>query len=525
MPKLSTGCDLALLNGNVVTMDRRLKRVEAVAIVGERILRVGKNSDVKPLISKNSKVLDLRGKTVIPGIIDAHIHFVDYGLSLQRIDLRGVRSIAEIQDKVTSKAKETPAGRWILGRGWDQERLKEKRYPDRYDLDKAAPENPVVLNRVCGHVCVTSSLGLQLAGITKETPDPQGGQIDKNPETREPTGVLRDEAMSLVWQRIPPPTKPELVAAIEAASRSALSAGLTTVHALLRDSAYVEALQEARATGRLGVRVYMGIPVDLLGNLIGLGIKTGFGDDWLKIGCVKILLDGSLGGRTAALKEPYADDSNNKGLLLYRKEELHQLVNRAHDSGYQLAIHAIGDHAIDLALDAVEEAQDNAPRKDHRHRIEHASIVSPRQIERMSRMKIIASVQPAFVTSDFWAVDRVGRKRERWVYPFKTLFTNVVTSAGSDCPVERLDPMEGIWAAVTRGGFLSAERLGVEQVLYMYTVNGAYASFDETEKGSISERKLADMVVLSRDPFTVPPDELKSIKVEKVIIGGRVIRS
>jgi len=525
MPKLATGCDLALLNGNIVTMDRRFKRAQAVAIVGERILRVGRNSDVKPLISKRSKVLDLRGKTVIPGIIDTHIHFVDYGLSLQRIDLRGVRSIAEIQSKVMSKAKETPAGRWILGRGWDQERLKEKRCPDRHDLDKAAPENPVVLNRVCGHVCVTSSLGLQLAGITKETPDPQGGQIDKDPKTSEPTGVLRDEAMSLVWQRVPPPTQPELVAAIDAASRTALSAGLTTVHALLRDSTYVEALQEARATGRLNVRVYMGIPVDLLGNLIGLGIKTGFGGDWLKVGCVKMLLDGSLGGRTAALKEPYTDDPNNSGLLLYRKEELHQLVNRVHDSGYQLAIHAIGDHAIDLALDAIEEAQDKAPRKDHRHRIEHASIIAPKQIERMSRMRVIASVQPAFVTSDFWAVSRVGKKREKWVYPFKTLFANVVTSAGSDCPVERLDPIEGIWAAVTRGGSLPAERLGVEQALYMYTVNGAYASFDETEKGSISERKLADMVVLSRDPFTVSPEELKSIKVEKVIIGGRIIKS
>jgi len=525
MLKFAVSCDLVLLNGNIVTMDRRLKRARAVAVVGERILRVGKNSDVRPLITKKTKVLDLRGKTVIPGMIDTHIHFVDYGLSLGRIDLRGVRSIAEIQDKVASKAKETRAGGWILGRGWDQERLKEKRYPNRLDLDKAAPGNPVLLNRVCGHVCVTNSLGLQVAGITKETPDPQGGQIDKDPATGEPTGVLRDEAMPLVWRHVPPPTKAELVAAIDAASRSALSSGLTTVHALLRDSSYVEALQEAQATGRLGVRVYMGIAVDLLDSLIGLGIKTGFGNDWLKIGCVKILLDGSLGGRTAALKEPYADDPNNKGLLLYQEEELLQLVSKAHDSGYQLAIHAIGDYAIDLSLGAIEEAQRKTPRKDRRHRVEHASIINPEQIERMSRMEVIASVQPAFVTSDFWALDRVGRKREKWVYPFKTLFRKVVASGGSDCPVERINPIEGIWAAVTRGGFLPAERLGVDQVLHMYTVNAAYASFDEDEKGSISERKLADMVVLSKDPFKVPPDKLRSIKVEKVIIGGKIVRS
>ncbi len=493
--------------------------------MGERILRVGKNADVRPFIGEKTKVLNLGGRTVVPGMIDTHIHFVDYGLSLGRISLRGVRSIAEIQAKVASKARETPPRKWILGRGWDQERLKEKRYPNRHDLDEASQENPVVLNRVCGHVCVTNSLGLQLAGITKETPDPHGGQIDKDPRTAEPTGVLRDEAMSLIWQHVPPPTKPELVAAIEAASRSAISAGLTTVHALLKDSAYVEALQEAHATGKLGIRVYMGIPIDLLDNLIGLGIKTGFGDDWLKIGCIKMLLDGSLGGRTAALKEPYADDPSNKGLLLYREEELRPLVSKVHDSGYQLAIHAIGDHAIDLALDAIEEAQNKTSRKDHRHRIEHASIINPEQIERMSRMEVIASVQPAFVTSDFWAADRVGKKRETWVYPLKTLFKKVVASAGSDCPVEHLDPMEGVWAAVTRGGFLPTERLGVDQVLYMYTMNGAYASFDEEEKGSISEGKLADMVVLSRDPFTVAPDELRSIKVEKVIIGGRVIKS
>ena len=525
MAKRIIGCDLALLNGNILTMDVRLRRAQAVAVLGDRIVQVGKNSEVRPLIGRRTKVLDLHGRTVIPGMIDTHIHFVDYGLSRGRIGLRGVGSIAEIQAKVASKAKETPTGKWILGRGWDQERLKEKRYPNRHDLDKASPENPVLLNRVCGHVCVTNSLGLQLAGITRETGNPQGGRIDKDDETREPTGILRDEAMPLVWRHVPPPTKPEIVAAIEDASRSALSAGLTTVHALVRDSAQVEALQEARAIGRLGVRVYMGIPVDLLENLIGLGVKSGFGDDWLKIGCVKMLLDGSLGGRTAALKEPYADDPGNKGLLLYREDELRQLVKKAHDSGYQLAIHAIGDQAMGLALDAIEEAQSLTPRKDHRHRIEHASIVSPQQIERMSRIGVIASVQPAFVTSDFWAVDRVGKKRETWVYPFKTLFKSVVASAGSDCPVEHLDPIEGIWAAVTRKGFLPAERLGVDQVLYMYTLNGAYASFDEDEKGSISEGKLADMVVLSKDPFTVDPNELKSIKVERVIIGGRVIKS
>lgn len=213
-----------------------------------------------------------------------------------------------------------------------------------------------------------------------------------------------------------------------------------------------------------------------------------------------------------------------KGLLLYREEELHQVVNKAHGAGYQLAIHAIGDHAIDLALDAIEEAQKETPREDCRHRIEHASIISLSQIERMSRMAAIASVQPAFVTSDFWAMGRVGKSRKSWVYPFKTLLKNVIVSAGSDCPVEHLDPLEGIWAGVTRGGFLPAERLRVDQVLRMYTVNGAHTSFEENEKGSIAEGKLADMVVLSGDPFKVSPDKLKSIRVEVTIVGGRIVK-
>lgn len=524
MSGVRSGCDLAILNGNIVTMDKRIGRAEAVAVSGERIIGVGKNSEVRRLIGKGTKVLNLRGKTVVPGMIDSHIHFVDYGLSLTRIDLRNVQSIVEIQEKVASRVKAASPGKWVLGRSWDQERLKEKRYPNRHDLDRVSSENPVVLSRVCGHICVANSLALQLANVTKETPDPLGGQIDKDPETGEPTGILRDEAMSLIWKHVPSPTKADLIAAIEAASQRALSAGLTGVHALLRDSSYVEALQEARATGKLGVRIYMGIPVDLLENLINLGIKTGFGDHWLKIGCVKMLLDGSLGGRTAAMEDPYSDDPGNKGLLLYREEKLRQIVSKAHDSGYQLAIHAIGDRAIELALDAIEEAQKKTPRKDHRHRIEHASIINPDQINRMASMKVIASIQPAFVTSDFWAIDRVGKKREEWVYPFKTLFKKTVAPAGSDCPVEHLDPLQGIWAAVTRGGFLPSERVTVDQALCMYTMNSAYASFEENEKGSISEGKLADMVVLSKDPFKTPPDKLRSIRIESVIVGGKVTK-
>jgi hypothetical protein len=267
----------------------------------------------------------------------------------------------------------------------------------------------------------------------------------------------------------------------------------------------------------------LGIPVSLLNSLTDLGLLTGFGDDMLKIGPVKILADGSLGGQTAALKEPYADKPETSGMMLYTEKELNRLVTKAHKAGLQLAIHAIGDRTMEAVLKAYEKALRKHPRKDHRHRIEHCSVLNPELIKKMKKLNLIASVQPHFVASDFWVTDRVGKHRARWVFPFKTLMKEGLTMvSGSDCPVEPINPILGIWAAAARKSF-PEERLTTEEALKTYTVNAAYASFDEDKRGTIVAGKLADLTLLSEDVLKIPPEEIKNVKVEMTIVDGKVV--
>jgi len=496
---------------------------QAIAIQEDKIAKVGTNKEIEPWIGKGTKLIDLKGRTVVPGFIDTHVHVTEFGRSLAWIDLRGVQSIREIQERLKKRVQETPKGRWILGRGWDQERLAERRYPTRWDLDDFSRENPVVFNRVCGHVCVVNSKASELTGITAETIPPPGGQIDKDPKTGELTGVLREKAMDLVWKAMPPPSEEELMEAGTLACQKAVQAGLTSLHWIVYSPMEIRIVQKLRAQNKLPLRVYLVIPVEHLDLLIDLGLCTGFGDSMIRIGSVKIFADGSLGARTAALHEPYSDDPSTKGMMLYTRKELNELVAKAHKAHLQLAMHAIGDEAIDMVLTALEKALEEAPRKDHRHRIEHASVLNEALIRRLKKLEVIASIQPHFIISDFWVVDRVGPTRAQWVYPFKTLLQEGIGAAGgSDCPVEPINPLLGIYAAVAREAF-PEERITVDDALRLYTVNAAYASFEENVKGSIEAGKLADLVVLSHDPRTVPSSKIKDIRVETTIIGGRVV--
>ena len=496
---------------------------QAIAIQNDKIAKVGTNKEIEPWIRKDTKVIDLKGRTVVPGFIDTHVHVTGFGRSLAWVDLRDVQSIREIQERLKKRVQETPKGRWIMGGGWDQERLVERRYPTRWDLDDFSPENPVVFNRVCGHICVTNSKALELTGITAETTPPPGGQIDKDPNTGEPTGILRENAMDLVCKAMPPPSEEELTEAATLACQKAVEAGLTSLHWMIYSPIEIRIIQKFRAQNKLPLRVYLVVPVELLDPLIDLGLCTGFGDSMIRIGSIKIVADGSLGARTAALHEPYSDDPATKGMMLYAQEELNELVAKAHKAHLQLAIHAIGDQTIDMVLTALEKALEETPRKDHRHRIEHASVLNEALIRRMKRLEVIASIQPHFVISDFWVVDRVGPTRARWVYPFKTLLQDgIQVAGGSDCPVEPINPLLGIYAAVAREA-LPQERITVDDALRVYTVNGAYASFEENVKGSIEEGKLADFVVLSHDPLTIPSSKIKDIRVETTIMGGRVV--
>lgn len=513
---------LAILNGEVYTLNPRQPEAEAVAVRNGKIVAVGSNGEIRRYIGEKTEVVDAEGKMVIPGLVDCHVHMTGFGQFLEAVDLRDAVSIKEMQRRLKERAEKSPEGGWILGGRWDQERFAEKRYPTRWDLDAAVEDKPVFLVRVCGHVGVANSRALELAGITKETAI-QGGKVELDEASGEPNGILRENALEIVWKTVPRPNVKDLELTCLRACEMAVQAGLTCVHWILGSAEELRIIQKLYLEKKLPLRVYLGVPVMFLDEVVTLGLATGFGSDMVKIGFVKILADGSLGGRTAALKEPYADDPETSGMMLYTQRELNRLILKAHESGLQLAVHAIGDRAMESVLEAFEEALRKKPRKDHRHRIEHCSVVTPDMISRMKRLGLIASVQPHFVVSDFWVVDRLGRTRARWVYPFNSLMKEGLTVvAGSDSPVEPINPILGIWAAASRKDF-TEESLRVEDALKAYSVNAAYASFDEEKRGTIEAGKYADLAILSDNLLKVPPSEIKNVKVEMAIVDGKIV--
>ena len=516
--------DLVVLNANVVTLDPEKPRAQAVAIRNGKILDVGSNEQILGYVTDETQVIDLDGKTVVPGLIDSHVHALGFGQSLRQLGLRNVTSITEMKTKLARYARDNPQCEWIFGGGWDQERLSEKRFPNRWDLDDAVSDRPVSLMRVCGHVGVVNSKALEFAGINRET-ESFDGKIDRDEDTGEPNGILKEEALELIRRVIPKLSPKEIEESCLLACHEAIEAGLTGVHWLVTSADELRVVQRLCSGGRLPIRVYLGVPVEFLDHLAELGLVTGFGSDMLKIGFVKILVDGSLGGHTAALNEPYNDRQDTKGIMLYTQPKLNRTILKAHEAGLQVAVHAIGDRAVNVALNAFESALKRFPMEDHRHRIEHCSVLNPVLIRRMNHLGMIASVQPHFVFSDFWVTSRVGEERARWVYPFRSLIREgIVVAAGSDCPGEPISPLLGIWAAVTRKDS-HLENVTAEEALKMYTWNAAYASFDEDRKGSIEVVKFADLTILSDDPCVVSSEKIKEISVEMVIVGGKIVYS
>jgi hypothetical protein len=513
---------LAILNANVHTLNPKKPTARAIAVYENRIVAVGTNKQIRKSTGRKTKIIDARNSTVLPGLNDCHVHMVSFGQFLQTLELRNTKSIKELQTKLRRYAERKPEKNWIQGGRWDEEKLAERHYPTRYDLDAAVSDRPVFLVRVCGHIGVANSMALQAAGITEKTVI-QGGRVGVDPHTGEPNGVLYENALSLVSKAVPRPTSDKLEQTCVLACKKAVEAGLTCVHWILGSHGEMQAIEKIQSAGRMPLRIYLGIPISALEPLTTLELQTGFGNDMVKIGFVKILADGSLGGHTAALKEPYSDKPETCGMMLYNQDQLSKLIMKSHAAGLQIAVHAIGDRAIETVLNSFEETLKTHPPKDHRHRIEHCSVLNPELIGRMKKLRLIASVQPHFVPSDFWVTDRVGQSRARWVYPFKTLMHEGLTvAAGSDCPVEPISPILGLWATVTRKTF-SEENLTVEEALRVYTVNAAYASFDEKERGTIEEGKLADLTVLSADPLTVPLEDIKKIKVQMTIVNGKVV--
>lgn len=513
---------LVLLNANIYTLNPKLPVSEAIAVENGRIIAVGTNKEIRKYIDEKTRVIDAKDKTIVPGLVDCHVHMAGFGKYLQTLDLRDIESVKEMQQKLTEYAQRNPARRWILGGRWSQDKFVEKRYPTRWDLDATVADKPVFLIRVCGHMGVANSKALQLAGITKET-KVDGGVIDLDTATGKPNGIIRENALDLVWKTIPKPSLNELQETCILACKKAVEAGLAGVHWLIGSAKEIQVIQKLYFRGKLPLRVYLGIPVDLLNELTNLGLLTGFGNNMVKIGFVKILADGSFGARTAALKKPYSDKPKTKGIMLYTQKKLNRFILKAHKAGLQLAVHAIGDHTIDIVLNAYEKALKKYPRENHRHRIEHCSLLNAKLIKRMKQLGLVVSVQPHFIVSDFWIVDRVGKDRARWVHPLKTLINEgLIVVSGSDCPVDPINPLLGIWAAVVRKD-LAEEKLTVKEALKTYTSGATYASFDENNRGTIEVGKSADLTVLSNDICKITPDMIKRTKVEMTIVDGKIV--
>ena len=513
---------IAILNADVITLDNRLKKTEAIAIYQNRIVAVGSNKEIMKYTGSKTKIIDAKNKTVLPGLVDCHAHMLGFGQHLRALGLRDAKSIKEIQRKLEEYESKNPDRAWIIGGRWDQEKLSEKRYPTRHDLDKAVKDKPVFLTRVCGHIAVVNTKALDITGITEKTKVPDG-KVLLDEKTGKPNGILSENAMNLVWKNVPKLSTQELEEACKLACKNAVEQGLVCVHWIVGSPKEIRALQKLHSEEKLLLRVIIGIPIDDLDSLNDSGFVTGFGNDMLKIGFIKILADGSLGGQTAALDKPYADKPKTKGVMLYAQKHLEKLVMKAHAARQQLAIHAIGDRAIDNVLKAYEKALKEYPRESHRHRIEHCSVLNQKLIKRIKKSELIASVQPHFVASDFWVKDRVGGQRARWVYPFRSLLQEgIVLVSGSDSPVEPISPLLGLWAATSRSSF-PEENLTLDQALRTYTISAAYASFDERIRGTIEPGKLADLTIISGDLTKMDSSKPPKLKVEMTIVDGRIV--
>jgi len=536
------GADLILLNGKVVTVDSEGTLAEAVAVREGKILSVGSDEEIEALAKSSTKVIDLGGKTLLPGFVDSHEHVIRRGLMLDWVNCRSppVETIQDIIDALAAKAAGKPEGEWVVGSWFDETKLSDGRWPTRYDLDEATDRHPIYLGRAGGHNAVANSLALEAAGITKDTPQPEGGHIGMD-ESGEPTGRVDEiAAMNMVRGRIPEPDAEETVRLMvenwPTIEETLLSWGITTVHEAHIKAPEALAYQELDRAGRMRTRV--GLMLDGMapykgyatGDLARQGLRTGFGwSDRLYVIGVKIGIDGAMGSLTASLREPYANDPENYGINRVTQEEFTRETVELHRAGNRACIHAIGDWAIDIALNAVEEAVKSAPWKDHRHRIEHAGYVRPDQLERMARLGVAVSASIGFChpIGDSH-IAALGEERLCGYYPMKGFREHGIVAGGNSDGFGENWPITGIAGCVTRrssgGDYLCSEQaIPVIDAIRAYTVNGAFLEGTEDEKGSLEPGKLADMVVLDRDILTVDPLDIVNTSVLMTVVGGEVV--
>lgn len=524
--------DLVLTNGHILTIDPLNPVARAVAIRAGRIVHVGDDADARAAAGSRAEVIDLAGRTATPGLYDAHAHPMMVGFALADVDIspEAVGSIAGLKRAVADRARSTPAGQWIVGRGYDQARMTELRHPDRNDLDEVVPDQPVFLFRACHHIAAVNSLALKMAGITADTRDPEGGTIDRD-EHGEPTGVLRETAMNLVREYMPPPTVDQIAHALKLAGHAFNKTGVTSVvEAAIRRPEEVAAYQQLRRANDLTIRTYMMMLIDeMFDHMLDLGIKTGFGDEWLRIGPAKLFLDGSLGGRTARMRAPYEGEAENVGLWMEPPDQMKAKLIRAHEHGFQVAVHAIGDAAIDLILDTYEEAQARFPRANTRHRIEHCSIVDLPTIERIKRIGAVPIPGTSFMyyfTSAY--LQNIGEERLEYSIAMRSFAEmGIVAAASTDAPVVPVSATTGLGMMMSRVDINGTEiwtnqAVDLETAVRAYTLNGAYASFDERVKGSLEYGKLGDVTIFETDLRDVAPRDIKDVQIDMTIAEGKV---
>ncbi len=526
--------DVILTNAKIWTVDPERPTAEAVAIIGDRIVAVGSAADIDRWRGSATKIVDGNGKLVLPGFNDAHVHFSDGGRQLDSVDLRDASSQEEFKKRIAERALRYPK-EWMTGGEWDDQRWTPAKLPTKELIDPVTPNTPVFVSRYDGHMVLANSVALKIAGVTKTTKAPPGGEIVRD-ANGEPTGVLKDAAMDLVASKIPPLSRAAETRAIRRAIAHAARLGVTSVQDMAVGYDDVSIYSELAEKNELSTRIYVAPPVANWQDQVKIGIRHAFGTPYLRMGALKGFADGSLGSTTAYFFQPYADNPKTRGLLADDMIPLSKMRDRLiglDAAGLQACVHAIGDEAISDVLDLFQDVLNKNGPRDRRFRIEHAQHMAAKDFERFRRLDVIASVQPYHAIDDGrWAQKRIGPDRAKTTYAFRTFLNNKVRLAfGTDWPVAPLNPMLTIYAAVTRetldgknpDGWYPEQKLKVSEAVEAYTMGAAYAEFQDKDKGSITPGKLADMIVLSDDIFAIKPDAIKDVTVEMTMVGGKVI--
>jgi predicted amidohydrolase YtcJ len=527
--------DALFTGGAVYTQDPSVPRAEALATRAERILAVGSAAELADLRGPGTRVVNLAGRALLPGFVDAHIHFGAFAMSRRQLDLESAATLEQGLATLRATASGLPAQRWIEGRGWDRNRW--GRLPTAAELDSAVGARPAALRSHDGHSLWVSTAALQQAGITRNTPDPPGGRVERD-ESGEPIGILFETARRLAWSAMPAATVAEMVDAIREALPVAAAAGLTGIHNL-EDRVSLRAFGALRRAEELSLRVFHGVPHEALSAAIDAGLETGLGDEWLRIGLLKLFADGALGSHTAHVLEPYIGQASegNRGLPRLSSDELRENLGRAARAGLGVAVHAIGDAAVRSVLDAMEWARRNEPAADAAatiFRVEHAQLIDPADVPRFAELDVVASMQPIHAVGDWRAADALWGARAGFGYAWRSLLdAGALLAFGTDAPIEPIEPLRSLHAAVTRqepsgepaGGWYPEQRLSLAEAIRAYTVGAVQAERGLGSRGTLTSGKLADLVVLSRDPFAVEPAALLETNVDVTMVGGRIVHA